>query len=73
MSAKGALKTIKWDRTHLLVLGDNVLEERVVDDNVVSSLLERDTVNLPGLDERGDVGGVHLWQRGKESVSDMQS
>jgi hypothetical protein len=47
-------------KTHLLVLGDNVLEEGSVNDGIVPLLLHRDTVDLSSLDIGRSVVGVHL-------------
>lgn len=47
----------------ILVLGDNVLEERGLNLDVITTLLERDAVDLAGFDERGLIFGVHLRGR----------
>lgn len=49
-----------FHQTDLLVLGNNVLEHRGVNDGIVSPLLHRDTVNLSGFDFWWNVVGVHL-------------
>lgn len=46
--------------THLLVLGHNVGEQRLVNLGIVAALLHRDTVDLTGLDVGRSVVGVHL-------------
>jgi len=47
-------------KTHLLVLGDDVLEEGSVNDGIVPLLLHGNTVDLSSLDIGGSVVGVHL-------------
>ena len=47
-------------KTHLLVLGDDVLEEGSVNDGIVPLLLHGNTVDLSSLDIGGSVVWVHL-------------
>lgn len=64
---------IVLSNTHLLVLGDDVLEEGSVNDGIVPLLLHGNTVDLSSLDIGGSVVGVHLLSASSPSEARTES